>query len=76
MKDNKKANNSDGKQTYFMPISMCLGMSLGTAIGVATDNLSMCMSLGVAFGLAIGSLIDARNRSKFEDSEKSSEENE
>ena len=64
MKDHDKNKNASGKQVYYMPIFMCLGMSLGTAIGVATDNMSVWMCLGVSFGLCIGSLIDASNLKK------------
>ena len=62
-------NNGSEKQTNYMPIGMCLGISIGTAIGVATDNLSVCMCLGVSIGLFIGTLIDARNRKESKDDE-------
>ena len=74
MKDNDKNKKSSGKQTYYMPIFMCLGTSLGIAIGIATSNMPICMCLGVSFGLCVGSLIDANNLKKSKENAKEDHE--
>lgn len=54
------------RDTQWMPIYMCLGMSIGMCLGTSFDNIAIGTSMGMCLGLCIGAALDSFFKKKRE----------
>lgn len=54
------------RDTQWMPIYMCLGMSIGMCLGTSFDNIAIGTSMGMCLGLCIGAALDSSFKKKRE----------
>ena len=59
-----KMNNKNQKNSFSLPIGMCLGLSIGTAVGAATQNIGTWLPIGLCLGVALGTAFSSSDDSE------------